>query len=105
MSRSARKLLEQKRFDPLVATFCDRSGTNEAASLWVRAERRLDALLKTTGTLGKEERMHVEGYIMPTFALYREMSEEMGKEEALARSSWTSPTTLRYRTDAPSSGW
>lgn len=84
MSRTARKLLEQKKFDPLVAKLSDELGTNEAAALWIRAERRLDALLKTTESLDKEERMHVEGYIMPTCALYQEMSEEMGKEEALA---------------------
>ncbi|MBQ9315863.1 MAG: L-2-amino-thiazoline-4-carboxylic acid hydrolase [Atopobiaceae bacterium] len=84
MSRNARKLLEQRKFDPLVATLADRLGTDGTAALWVRAERRLDGLLKTTEGLSKGERMHVEGYIMPTFALYREMSEEMGKEEALA---------------------
>ena len=84
MSRTARKLLEQKKFDPLVAKLSDRLGTDEAAALWVRAERRLDGLLRTTVALGKAERMHVEGYIMPTCAIYQEMAEEMGKEEALA---------------------
>ena len=84
MSRSARKLLEQKKFDPLVATLSDRLGTDDTAALWIRAERRLDDLLKTTDGLSKEEKAHVEDYIMPTFALYREMSEVMGKEEALA---------------------
>lgn len=84
MSRTARELLEQGKFDPLVATLTDRLGADRAAALWVRAERRLDDLLKTTEGLRKEERMHVEGYIMPTFALYKEMSEEMGKDEALA---------------------
>lgn len=84
MSHAARKLLEQKKFDQLVAKLSDKLGTNEAAALWIRAEQRLDALLKTTESLGKGERMHVEGYIMPTCALYQEMSEEMGKEEALA---------------------
>ena len=84
MSRTARELLEQKKFDPLVATLADRLGTEKAAALWVRAERRLDYLLKTADALSKEEKAHVEGYILPTFALLREMSEEMGKEEALA---------------------
>ncbi|MBR3157722.1 MAG: L-2-amino-thiazoline-4-carboxylic acid hydrolase [Atopobiaceae bacterium] len=84
MSRTARKLLEQKKFDPLVARLSDRLGTDGAAALWVRAERRLDGLLKTTEALGKQERMHVEGFIMPTCAIYQEMAEEMGKEEALA---------------------
>ena len=84
MSRTARKLLEQKKFDPLVAKLSDRLGTDGAAALWVRAEQRLDGLLRTTVALGKVERMHVEGYIMPTCAIYQEMAEEMGKEEALA---------------------
>ena len=84
MLRTARELLEQTKFDPLVAALTNRLGTDRAAALWVRAERRLDGLLKTTEGLSKEERMHVEGYIMPTFALYREISEEIGKDEALA---------------------
>ncbi|MBP3893438.1 MAG: L-2-amino-thiazoline-4-carboxylic acid hydrolase [Atopobiaceae bacterium] len=84
MSHSARKLLEQKKFDPLIATLSDRLGTDNTAALWMRAEQRLDGLLKTTDELSKEEKAHVEGYIMPTFALYREMSEEMGRDEALA---------------------
>lgn len=84
MSRTARELLEQRKFDLLVATLTDRLGTDGAAVLWVRAERRLDGLLKTTKGLSKEERMHVEGYIMPTCAIYQEMAEVMDKDEALA---------------------
>ena len=84
MPRTARKLLEQKKFDPLVARLSDMLGTDGSAALWVRAERRLDGMLRTTAELGKAERMHVEGFIMPTCAIYQEMAEEMGKEEALA---------------------
>ena len=84
MSRSARELLEQRKFDSIISTLTDRLDTDGAASLWVRAELRLDGLLKTTGALRKEERIHVESYIMPTIALYQEMAEELGKEEALA---------------------
>ena len=84
MSHTARKLLEQKKFDPIIATLSDKLGTDEAAALWVRAERRLDALLKTTDGLSKEEKAHVEGFIMPTCALYQEMAAAMGREEALA---------------------
>ena len=84
MSRSARKLLEQKKFDPLIATLSDRLGTDSTAALWVRAEQRLDRLLKTTEALGKAERVHVEDFIMPTCAVYQEMAEVMDKDEALA---------------------
>lgn len=84
MSRTARELLEQRKFDPLVATLTDRLGTDGAAALWVRAEQRLDGLLKTTETLSKAERMHVEGYILPTCAIYQEMAEVMDKDEAFA---------------------
>jgi 2-dehydropantoate 2-reductase len=84
MSRTARKLLEQRKFDSLIATLTDRLGADEAAALWVRAERRLDGLLKTTEALGKTERMHVEDYIMPTSAIYQEMAGLMDKDEALA---------------------
>ena len=54
---------------PAPATLTERLGTDRAAALWVRAERRLDGPLKTTEGLNKEERMHVEGYIMPTRTL------------------------------------
>ena len=81
--RTARTLLEDEKFDGLIAALSDRLGTDDTAEVWVRAERRLDAYLHTTKALSEQEKAHVEGYILPTCALYLEMAEVLGRDEAL----------------------
>ena len=82
MGASARDRLSAKKYDPLLATLADRLGADEAATLWVDAERRLDALLATTQGLSNKERMHVEGHIYPMCALFLAIAERCGEDEA-----------------------
>ncbi len=49
MAKTAQDLLAQKKYDPLLGELVDTLGCDDAAQLWARAERRLDALL--TGAL------------------------------------------------------
>ena len=83
-THTARRLLEAKKFDGLIAALVDLLGADETAELWIRAERRLDGFLQGTDELGKQEKAHVEGYIMPTCALYLGMAEVLGRDDALA---------------------
>lgn len=73
--------MEQAKFDSLIASLSDRLGTDATAVLWVRAERRLGELIGTAVGLSKGEKQHVEGNILPTCALYEEMSLALGKHK------------------------
>lgn len=83
MAKTAQELLAQKKFDPLLGELVDTLGCDDAAQLWVRAERRLDALLAGTQELPELERAHVCDFIYPTCALYLELSAVLGREQAL----------------------
>ena len=45
MGRSAKKLLKGKKYNTLLVQLVDQLGADEAAALWLRAERRLDGML------------------------------------------------------------
>lgn len=84
MAKNARELLEQKKYDPIVATLVDRLGVDGTAALWVRAEQRLAVLIDGSQDLPALEQEHTHGFIYPVCALYLEMAEALGREEALA---------------------
>lgn len=76
------ELLRAKKYDTLLALLVDRLGADGAAALWVRAERRLDGMLAQSRSLPAGERFHVEGYVLPTCALYFELTDAFGRDEA-----------------------
>ncbi|MBQ9005794.1 MAG: L-2-amino-thiazoline-4-carboxylic acid hydrolase [Atopobiaceae bacterium] len=82
MGRSSKELLKGRKYDTLLAQLVDRLGTDGAAALWVRAERRLDGMLTQSKRLPKGERPQVEGFVLPTCALYFELTDAFGKDEA-----------------------
>lgn len=82
MGKTARELLEAKKFDSLIVTLCDRFGTDEAAKTWIDAERRLEGFLATTTELSDGERMHAEGFIYPMCAVFLAIAERCSREEA-----------------------
>ena len=82
MQKSGRTLLEDKKFDPLIAELVDTYGADDAAATWVDAERRLDEFLCTTGTLSKLERMHAEEAIYPMCAAFLAVANRIGRDEA-----------------------
>ena len=82
MGRSSRGLLKGRKYDTLMARLQDRLGADGAVALWTRAERRLDGMLAQFATLPKGERPQVEGFVLPTCALYFELTDAFGKDEA-----------------------
>jgi hypothetical protein len=82
VSRRAKKLLKGSKYNTLKARLADRLGTDEAAALWVRAEQRLDGMLTQFSSLPKGEKPQVEGFVLPTSALYFELADAFGKDEA-----------------------
>jgi hypothetical protein len=82
MSRPSQELLKGKKYDTLIAQLVDRLGTDEAAALWVRAERRLDGMLAQSKSLPEGEKLHVEMFVLPTCAIYFELADAFGKDEA-----------------------
>ncbi len=70
MTKPACVLLAAKKFDPLIATLCDRFGTDGTAEIWVDAERRLEGFLATTTGLSDGERMHAKEFIYPMCSLF-----------------------------------
>ena len=73
MVRSSKKLLRGKKYETLKARLADRLGADEAAALWARAESRLDGMSDQFSSLPKGERPQVEGFVLPTFAIYSEL--------------------------------
>lgn len=82
MGSSAKKLLKGKKYNTLLAQLVDQLGADEAAALWLRAERRLDAMLAQFSSLPKGEKPQVEGFVLPTCAIYFELIDAFGKDEA-----------------------
>ena len=82
MGGSLRKRLKDKKYDTLRARLEDRLGADEAAALWARAERRLDGMLVQFRSLPKGEKPHVEKFVLPTCAIYFELTDAFGKAEA-----------------------
>ena len=82
MGKPSEKLLKGGKYGTLRARLTDRLGSDEAAALWTRAERRLDGMLVDTQSLSKGEKMHVEKFVLPTCAIYFELSDAFGKDEA-----------------------
>ena len=82
MGRPSQELLKGKKYDTLIAQLVDRLGTDEAAALWVRAERRLDGMLAQSKSLPEGEKLHVEMFVLPTCAIYFELADAFGKDEA-----------------------
>jgi hypothetical protein len=82
MGKSSSKLLKGKKYDTLIARLVDRLGTDDAAALWVRAERRLDGMLTQFSSLPAGEKSQIEGFVLPTCALYFELTDAFGKDEA-----------------------
>lgn len=75
-------MLKGKKYRTLMARLADRLGADAAASLWVRAERRLDGMLVQSGSLPKGERLQVERFVLPTCAIYFELADAFGRGEA-----------------------
>lgn len=65
MAKNARELLGQRKYDPIVAALVGRLGVVRAAALWVRAERRLAALVEESRDLPASGREHAHGFIHP----------------------------------------
>ncbi|ACV23558.1 Uncharacterised protein [Slackia heliotrinireducens] len=82
MVRSSKKLLRGRKYETLKARLADRLGADEAAALWARAESRLDGMSDQFSSLPKGERPQVEGFVLPTFAIYSELADAFGKDEA-----------------------
>ena len=82
MDRRANKLLRGRKYDTLKARLADRLGADGETDLWARAEHRLDGMLAQFSSLPKGERPQVEGFVLPTCALYFELTEALGKDEA-----------------------
>lgn len=82
MGKPAYERLTAKKFDLLIATLCDRFGTDGAAEIWVDAERRLEGFLATTTNLSDGERMHAEGFIYPMCALFLAVAQRCDREDA-----------------------
>lgn len=80
--KTARELLEAKKYDLLITMLCDCFGADGKAKIWASAERRLDGFLATTATLSDGERMHAEGFIYPMCALFLAIAEYCSREEA-----------------------
>ena len=82
MGTPSSRLLKGSKYDVLKTQLADRLGTGEAASLWSRAEGRLDDMLDQFSSLPKGERPQVEKFVLPTCALYFELTDAFGKDEA-----------------------
>lgn len=82
MGKPAYELLKAKKYDVLIAMLVDRFGADETASIWLDAERRLEAFLKTTARLSSGEQLHAEGSIYPACAIYLSIADRCGREEA-----------------------
>ena len=82
MGRATKKLLEGKKYDTLKARLTDRLGAGEATALWARAEHRLDSMLDQFSSLPKGEKPQVEKFVLPTCALYFELTDTFGKDDA-----------------------
>ena len=70
MGTPSSRLLKGSKYNTLKAQLADRLGTNGAASLWSRAEGRLDDMLDQFSSLPKGERPQVEKFVLPTCTLY-----------------------------------
>lgn len=96
MGNTARKLLEAKKYRPLIVTLAERFGSDEMAAIWVEAEQRLDGYLATTQSLSKGERTHAEGFVYPMCALYLTIADHCSRDEAFAIiSTFMRETALR----------
>ena len=84
MGKTGREILEDKKYNQLIAMLAERFGADEMAVLWVEAEQRLDGYLTTTGALSDGERMHVEEYVYPMCALYLAIADRSSRDEAFA---------------------
>ncbi len=82
MGRRPKKLLQGKKYDTLRTRLVDHLGADEAAALWMRVERRLDGMLSQFARLPKGEKPQVEGFVLPTCALYFELADAFGRDEA-----------------------
>ncbi len=82
MAKPSRELLKGRKYDTLIAQLVDRLGTDGAAALWVRAERRLDGMLAKSKWLPEGEKLHVEMFVLPSCAIYFELIDAFGKDEA-----------------------
>ena len=82
MSKLSEKLLRGKKYNVLLTRLADRLGADDAAALWVRAESRLDGMLVQFSTLPKGEKPQVERFVLPTCAIYFELADVFGKNEA-----------------------
>lgn len=82
MGSPSKKLLKGRKYDTLLSRLVDLMGTDEAAALWVRAERRLDGMLTQFSSLPKGEKPQVERFVLPTCALYFELTDALGRDEA-----------------------
>ncbi|MBP3892494.1 MAG: L-2-amino-thiazoline-4-carboxylic acid hydrolase [Atopobiaceae bacterium] len=82
MGKPSRELLKGRKYDTLIARLVDRLGVDEAAALWVRAERRLDGMLAQSRPLPEGEKLHVEVFVLPTCAIYFELIDAFGRDEA-----------------------
>lgn len=84
MRTSARERLEDRKYDPLLSMLSEQVGTDEAAAIWVDAERHLEGMLASAQGLSDGERMHVEGFIHPMCALFLAIADHIGRDEALS---------------------
>ncbi len=82
MGRSSKELLKVKKYNTLKSRLADRLGADEAAALWTRAENRLDGMLPQLSSLSRGERPQVEQFVLPTCAIYFELADTFGNDEA-----------------------
>lgn len=82
MGSRAKRLLRGRKYDTLMSRLADRLGADGAEALWARAEHRLDDMLAQFSSLPKGERPQVEGFVLPTCALYFELTDAFGRDEA-----------------------
>ena len=64
---TAEQILKKKQF---IKSEMDKSLSN-SDELWSKAKQRLTEILNTYSYLPKEERLHPEGYIFPSAAIYQ----------------------------------
>lgn len=82
MGKSSEKLLKGKKYATLRTQIAKRLSADEAVALWTRVERRLDDMLVQFSSLPKGEKPQVEGFVLPTCAIYFELADTFGKDVA-----------------------